>query len=128
MRRALLTIIMALALFGGIATFSGKAQAGTIVGHIGYVCSTTFLPFPGSYYGNYGAVSMTIYTGVNCSGSYITAAIIFSTGATGQGSATLVDQPTLLRLAQSYASRVGSSHQLFVDVDNVTLGYYYGDI
>jgi hypothetical protein len=119
---------MALALFGGTAAFSGQAKAGVLIGKIGYVCSATLYPFSNSYYGSYGAVGVTMYTGVNCTGSYLTAVMVFSTGSTSQGVGTLVDQPTLLRIAQTYANRVGSSHQLFVEIDNVTYGYYYGDL
>src|SRR5579871_6173261 len=128
MRRTLLTIAMALALFGGTAAFSGRAQAGTLQSEYGYVCSTSFYPFSNSYYGNFGMVGMTVYTGPACTGSYVTWVGLYSTGAANQRLATLYDQPTLLRLAQVYASRAGTSNYLYFLIDSTSQGLYYGDM
>ena len=128
MKRALLTTVLALALFGGTAAFSGQAQAGSIVAKSGYVCDSLFYYFPGSYYGNYGMTAFTLYTGANCTGSYVSWISAFSTGATGQGSATLFYQQTLLRLTQAYANRAGTSHAVNVYIDSASLGLYYGDL
>ncbi len=128
MRRTLLTIAIALALFGGTAAFSGQAQAGTLQSEYGYVCTASFYPFSNSYYGNFGMVGMTIYTGPACTGTYVTWVSLYSTGATNQGLATLYDQPTLLRLAQAYANRVGTSNYLYLLIDSSSQGLYYGEL
>jgi hypothetical protein len=85
MRRALLTGIMALALWGSTAVFSEPAHASTVVGRTGYVCGVTYYPFAGTFYGNFGALGLTVYSGPNCSGSFVGSVFVFSTGATGKG-------------------------------------------
>lgn len=129
MKRALMITAVAAAIFGGTAGFGNEAQASTIVSKYGYVCTVTYYPFPGTSSGNYGSLGLTVYTGANCTGSYVSWVNVFSAGATGKGYAYLHDQQTLLRMMQSYTLRESTPgpNSLMFAIDDTSLGLYYGN-
>ena len=124
MKRIIGIGLLAAAIFVAGAALDRKAEA-SVVGKYGYVCNLAHYPFSGPSYGNFGMISLTVYSGPNCSGTFVTYVSIYSTGATGKGAATTYDQPTFLRLMQLFQTRTISPANLLFEIDDTSLGLFY---
>lgn len=85
----------------------------------GYVCKTSLtIPSHSSYYGDHGYISVTLYSGPACTGTYKGLAFTFSRGATSSMANTgfLYDQPTLLYLAQGLRQAAIQRQRVYLSI------------
>lgn len=84
----------------------------------GYVCQTSYLPTTVSALGNEGYLYVTMYTGANCTGSYIGTSYLCSTGATSIYCPDLAafhhTRESLLANLQASANAAETGQQVFI--------------
>jgi hypothetical protein len=103
--------------FGGLLLVgaSGVAHAGS---GYGYVCSLYESP-SASIYGNFGGVSVNVYSGPSCTGSYVGGGVFCTTGATSQCSYSSYyrDEPQQMSFIQRVESAMTTNQKVYLYVD-----------
>jgi hypothetical protein len=89
---------------------SAHAAGGT-----GYACSVQYFPLTGTY-GNYGYVSVTLYSGPSCSGSNLGVNFFCSSGASATYSCSqyVYSEATLMALFNSLRSAAATNQKMFI--------------